>query len=245
MKSKSWIARIGIAAFLVAGGAGCNRGSGEQGAEPVGPEGKASGTTVGVIEGSYAITAAANPGGGGGYKGSVSITPAGEVYKVAWSIPDSPPYSGVALLEGSTLGVGWGMGTQYGVVVYKVNGGKLSGRWATAASGSTAGTEVIEGPEGLSGTYKVVSSKVPGGGGGYTGTVTITPTGATYSVQWSLSNGSFSGVGIRQGDLLVVGWGEAGKGAGAVSYQVSGGALNGIWATPGGTQLGSETLARN
>lgn len=243
------ILQIGLAACLIAGGSGCNRGSG--GEEQVAPAGAAAnpgggtaaGTAAGNVAGSYTITSAANPGGGGGYQGSVAITPTGDIYKVAWTIPNSPPYSGVAILEGSTLGVGWGMGAQYGVVVYTINGGKLSGKWATAGSGSTAGTEVIEGPEGLSGTYKVVSAKAPAGGT-YTGSVTITPTGATHSVQWNLSNGSFSGVGIRQGNLLIVGWGEAGKGAGAVSYQVSGSTLTGVWASPGGTQLGSETISR-
>jgi hypothetical protein len=237
MRDSFW--RIGLAACLVAGGVGCNLGS--KGEDATGPEGPGKATAD--LAGTYSITSAANPGGGGGYQGSVSITPAGDIYKIAWTIPNSPSYSGVAILEGSTLGVGWGMGAQYGVVVYKINGGKLTGRWATASSGATAGTEVIEGPEGLSGTYNVVSAKSPSGSS-YTGTVTLTPTGGTHSVQWNLSNGSFSGVGIRQGDLLIVGWGEAGKGAGAVSYQVSGSTLTGVWAVPGGSQLGSETIAR-
>ncbi|MCK6586119.1 MAG: hypothetical protein HUU21_26645 [Polyangiaceae bacterium] len=245
-KTKIAILQMGLAACLIAGGVGCNKGE-----EQVSPAGavepsRGGGTATGAagnVAGSYTITSAANPGGGGGYQGSVSITPAGDIYKIAWTIPNSPPYSGVAILEGATLGVGWGMGAQYGVAVYTINGGKLTGRWATASSGTTAGTEVIEGPEGLSGTYKVVSAKAPAGGS-YTGTVTITPTGATHSVQWNLSNGSFSGVGIRQGNLLIVGWGESGKGAGAVSYQVSGTSLTGVWATPGGTQLGSETITR-
>jgi hypothetical protein len=135
------------------------------------------------------------------------------------------------------------MGSQYGVVVYRVSGGKLSGRWATGGSASDVGTEDLEGPEGLSGTYKVVSSKTPKGGS-YTGTVTITPAGGTHTVQWNLSTQSFSGVGIRQGDLFIVGWGEAGKGAGVVSYQVSGSTLTGVWAVPGGTQLGNESISR-
>jgi hypothetical protein len=239
------ILKLGLAACLVVGGAGCDRLSGGQEQAPVesGQPGNKAGATTGNLAGTYSIAAASNPGGGGGYKGSVTITPEGDVYKLAWAIPESPPYSGVALLEGSTLAVGWGMGAQYGVVVYRVSGGKLTGRWATAASGPNAGTEVIEGPPGLSGTYNVVSAKGPSGGT-YTGSVTITPTGGTHTVQWNLSNGSFSGVGIRQGDLFIVGWGETGKGAGVVSYEVSGSKLTGVWAVPGGTQLGSESLAR-
>lgn len=232
---------IGLAACVIAGGVGCNFGKKEEGSSASSQSG---GAAAGNVAGSYTIKSSANPGGGGGYKGSVNITQTGDVYKIGWTIPNSPAYSGVALLDGSTLGVGWGMGAQYGVVVYRVNGGKLSGKWATAGSGGTAGTEDLEGPEGLNGTYNVVSAKAPAGGS-YTGTVTITPSGATHSVKWNLSNGSFSGVGIRQGDLLIVGWGEAGKGAGVVSYQVSGETLTGVWATPGGTQLGNETIGRN
>jgi hypothetical protein len=245
MRSAIWI--VGLAACAFVGGVGCGKKSGD---ESIGPEGKAQGglegpsAAVGDVSGTYTITSATNPGGAGGYKGTVTITKKGGVYTLGWAIPDQPAYSGVAIAQGGTLAVGWGMGSRYGVVVYRVEGGKLTGQWATAGSGPTPGTEVLEGPEGLNGTYKIVSAKSPDGKT-YSGTVAITPTGSTYSVKWTLPSESYSGVAIKEGDLLVVGWGEAGKGAGAVSYQVRGNILAGSWASPGGTQLGTETLAKN
>ena len=193
--------------------------------------------------GTYAVTSSTNPGGAPGYTGSIKITRAGDVHDVTWTIPNTPPYTGVAVLSGSILGVGWGLGSRYGVAVYTVSGGHLSGRWATKGSGERAGSETLDGPAGLSGTYKITSGAAPDGKG-YTGTVSITPTGETYAVKWALATESYGGVGIKQGDTLVVGWGDVGKDAGVVSYQVSGSVLNGKWATPGGTKLGTELLGK-
>jgi len=38
--------------------------------------------------------------------------------------------------------------------------------------------------------------------------VNIAPTGDAYAVSWSLPSSSYDGVGILEGDLLVVGWDE-------------------------------------
>jgi hypothetical protein len=223
---------VGIAVCFAGGlGMGC-KGSGGGGA------GSSS-----DLAGSYTITASTNPGGAAGYTGSLNITRSGDVHDVTWTIPNTPPYTGVAILQGSTLGVGWGLGTRYGVAVYTVSGGHLTGKWATKGSAGKAGTEVLDGPAGLSGVYKIASGSAPDGKS-YAGTVSITPTGETYAVKWTLPSDSYGGVGIKQGDTLVVGWGDAGKDAGVVSYQVSAGALNGKWATPGGMKLGTEILAK-
>lgn len=231
---------VGIAVCIAgAVGMGCKGKAGEQAA----PEGAAAAGQAADPSGSYAITSSTNPGGAAGYKGSTNITRTGDVYDVAWTIPGTPPYTGVAVLSGSILGVGWGMGTRYGVAVYKVSGGTLTGKWATKGSGGRAGTEVLEGPAGLSGAYKITTGTSPDGKS-YTGSVSIMPSGDTYAVKWTLPTESYGGVGIKEGDTLVVGWGEEGKGAGVVSYQVSGGTLNGKWATPGGTQLGTEVLGK-
>lgn len=196
----------------------------------------------GGLAGEYEITAATNPGGRGSYQGRVSITQTGDVFQLRWTIPNAPPYSGVALQEGDLLGVGWGVGNDYGVAVYRVEGGKLSGRFSVAGAGKV-GTETLEGPPGLNGEYKIVEGKSPDGKP-YTGTATITPAGAVHSVSWTLPSSSFSGTGILEGDRFVVGWGEAGKGAGVVSYRVSGNTLTGRWGQPGTPTLGTESLAR-
>jgi hypothetical protein len=225
---------------VVGASASCKKSS--PSSESTGESVTPSTAAAGDLAGTYKITSAANPGGGGAYTGKVTFTRAGGTYLIGWAIPNSPPYSGVALSVGNTLGVGWGMGSSYGVVVYQVNGGTLKGQWATALS-PTVGTEDLEGPTGLNGTYKITKAAGPDGKA-YEGTVAIAPNGQTYNVTWTLPTSSYSGVGILEGDLLVVGWGEAGKGAGVVSYKVNGKNLTGRWGAPGNPQLGTESLAK-
>lgn len=196
-----------------------------------------------TLQGSYKIVSASNPGGGGGYTGTVTIAKQGELYSVGWNLLNNPPYKGVGLVSGDLLGVGWGLGSAYGVAVYTVAGGTLTGKWATSATKEKAGTETLTGPEGLNGTYKITAAKGPDGGAAYTGTATIKPTGAVYSVTWNLPADSYSGVGILEGNVFSVGWGVAGAGAGAVAYRL-GDKLDGKWAQPQGTQIGTEVLSK-
>jgi hypothetical protein len=197
------------------------------------------------IAGNYKIASATNPGGAGGYAGTVQVAPQGDHFTIAWTIANAPAFKGVGIVEGSTLGVGWGTGTNYGVAVYKVDGGTLTGKWATYANQGKAGTESLSGPAGLNGEYKIVASTTPGTGKAYAGTVTIAPKGTAYSVTWKLPNETYSGVGILSGNVLVVGWGTGGGEAGAVSYNIAGGKLDGKWAQPGGSALGTEVLQKN
>ncbi|MEB2310513.1 MAG: hypothetical protein OZ921_05170 [Sorangiineae bacterium] len=195
------------------------------------------------VSGNYKILSAANPGGGGGYSGTVAITKQGDHYQLVWTIGDDPPYRGVGLVMGQVFGVGWGLGDAYGVAIYKVSGGSLDGRWATSRSQGRAGTEKLSGPAGLNGTYQITEGKDGDALQPYTGTVTIKPSGKVYQVTWTLPSESYSGVGILDGEIFSVGWGSAGKGAGAVMYEV-GETLDGKWAQPDGTALGSEVLGK-
>lgn len=232
-----------VSLFAVAAAAGCKKEeSASSGAAGDSVEPASASAAGDSLAGKYEITAAANPGGAGGYDGKVTLTRAGSAYKLAWAIPNSPPYSGVGIPVGDTLAVGWGMGSQYGVVVYQVNGGTLKGQWATATN-PALGSEDLEGPAGLNGTYKITKAAGPDGKS-YEGAVTITPKGDAFEVTWTLPTESYSGVGIKEGDLLVVGWGEAGKGAGVVSYKVNKDTLVGRWGAPGSDKLGTETLTR-
>ncbi len=190
------------------------------------------------IAGQYRIAAAANPGGGT-YNGSVAITRSGDVYHLGWTIAGSPGYAGVGLHVGNVLGVGWSTNSTPGVVVYEVSGGKLDGRWVSG-SASGVGTEVLEGPAGLSGTYKITTGKNPDGSS-YTGSVKITKKGDVYQLAWSIPGTSYVGVGILKDHVLSVGWGQ-GTAPGIVAYAVSGGTLDGVWASPSDTHLGKERL---
>ncbi len=200
---------------------------------------------AGAVAGSYSITAASNPGGAGSYKGTLAVTQHGPHYALDWTIPGSASYKGVAIQSGNWLGVGWGMGSNFGVVVYKVAGGTLTGTWTTAQTMGKIGTEVLEGPPGLNGTYKITAATNAGGPGTYTGTVNITPTGDTHKVTWNVKPAGYSGTGILKGDTFIVGWGVAGQSAGVVAYDTTGGGLNGTWAAANGSQLGTEVLAKN
>ena len=186
------------------------------------------------------IVTSSNPGGGSSYRGQLAIRQVGETSELRWTIEDSAPYAGIGLSEGNLLGAGWSMGSGHGVVVYRIQGGSLRGRWAASSTPGQVGTEDLQGPPNLKGTYQIVASSSPGGGS-YTGSVTITPTGSTYALEWNLTRESYKGVGIRRGNVLVVGWGP-GQGAGVVVYEKKGDGLDGVWATAGGTQLGSEVL---
>jgi hypothetical protein len=193
----------------------------------------------GGLSGSYAIVSSANPGGGGAYAGNVQISRSGELYRLSWTIPGSPPYSGVGIEMNGVLAVGWGTGGSPGVVAYRVTGGQLDGKWASLGS-SQIGSEMLSGPAGLTGSYRITSATNLQGAS-YTGSVAITKTGETHALSWKLPNESYTGVGILQADVLAVGWGA---GSGVVSYRIRGNRLEGVWADARGGSLGSEVLER-
>lgn len=232
---------ISVVCLSLAALAGCKKPGGDRTSGEPEPTGSTASPAT-AFAGGYTITAASNPGGGGRYAGSVSIAQAAGYQTIDWTIANSPPYAGVGITAGDKLGVGWGVGGNYGVAVYKITGGKLTGTW-TSKGLTGVGAEEIEGPASLDGTFTISKSRTPDGKS-YTGTVTIEPTGDTYAVTWATTAGSYSGVGIKDGDLFVAGWGKGGQGAGVVLYTKTATGMDGIWATPGGRTLGTETLGK-
>jgi hypothetical protein len=193
------------------------------------------------LAGAYTITSATNPGSDKAYTGTVNIREIGGHYQLNWVV-GSERYSGVGIEQNGMLGVGWGMGQSYGVVVYEVDGGALSGRWASSKSGDRLGTETLKGPAGLTGTYTVDGKSEAGTA--YEGEATINKNGETYPITWKLKTGeSYSGVGILEGKTFVVGWGIGGA-TGAVIYRLDGKNLDGKWAAPKQGELGTEKLSR-
>jgi hypothetical protein len=85
-------------------------------------------------------------------------------------------------------------------------------------------------------------------GKAYSGICVIAKKNDVYLVSWMIGAGSsFTGIGIRQGNQLVVSWslsGDRGLVRGVNLYQIqSGGQLTGRWATlPGPGVMQSETL---
>jgi len=81
---------------------------------------------------------------------------------------------------------------------------------------------------------------------GYQGTTTISKDGNTFLLGWTIGGTSYTGVGIRNGNILSVAWYTAGQ-TGVVAYQISpdGRTLKGTWTGVGGNgNLGYETLSR-
>src|SRR5688572_3906855 len=76
--------------------------------------------------------------GGRPYRAMVEIRREGDMYNVVWVLGPREAYSGVGLVEGDSLCVGWASGQTPGVIVYASEKGKLLGRWtAPGAAGKT------------------------------------------------------------------------------------------------------------
>lgn len=93
------------------------------------------------------------------------------------------------------------------------------------------------------GRYSVEGAN-PGGGGKYTGTVTVTKTGETYSVIWVVGGTRYIGTGIGNKDFIAVSY-RSGSDTGLALYGADGGNWAGIWTYAGGKQVGPEIWKRN
>ncbi|WP_437291323.1 serine/threonine protein kinase [Sorangium sp. So ce406] len=202
---------------------------------PLGPSGAAA-SSAPDLAGTYDITSSRNPGGQGSYAGNVLLSRSGDTYRIAWIITKGAGYEGIAFVQGQTVAVGWASGGPYGAAAYRIDGDRLRGQWISTDRPGQIEVETLQGPEGLTGSYRIVE-------GPRKGTVVIAPTGDTYAVTWTLSTGTLKGVGLRSGDQLVVGW-SPGQPVGVVSYAIEGRQLAGRWATLGSTQAGTEALLR-
>jgi len=187
--------------------------------------------------GTYEITESLIPSNKTKYHGTVSIAKKKDAYRLIWKFSDSPLYNrGVGIVVDNILCVGWGTGRHCGVVVYKVEGGRLKGKWSDTKS-FLLGIEDLEGPAGLNGEYKIVNSS------GYSGTVSINKKGKVYIVIWTLPQATYGGIGILQNDLLIVGWG-AEPNVGVIAYKITERGLLGHWAALSDTGMGIENLSK-
>jgi hypothetical protein len=95
------------------------------------------------LRGVYKIVSSSTPGGGKGYAGTVTITPQGDTYTVAWALASGESYNGVAVRQEDLLVVGWGIRQDsVGVVHYRQQGGTLQGIWAIPGE-KRLGAEVL------------------------------------------------------------------------------------------------------
>jgi hypothetical protein len=92
------------------------------------------------------------------------------------------------------------------------------------------------------GEYEVEGNN-PGGGGSYSGTVTVRKTGDTYSVIWNIGGTKYVGTGIGNKDFIAVSY-RSGNNTGLALYGEDGGNWTGIWTYAGGKQVGAEHWKR-
>ncbi|MFA6265738.1 MAG: hypothetical protein WC670_08500 [Pseudolabrys sp.] len=93
------------------------------------------------------------------------------------------------------------------------------------------------------GSYTIQGTN-PGNKGGYSGTVSVTKTGETYSVVWIVGGTKFVGTGIGNKDFIAVSY-KSDSGTGLALYGADGGNWAGVWTYAGGRQVGSEKWTRD
>jgi hypothetical protein len=92
------------------------------------------------------------------------------------------------------------------------------------------------------GTYRVEGTN-PGGGSGYTGTVTVERTGETYQVVWVVGGVRYTGTGIGDKDFIAVSY-RAGNDSGLALYGQDGGNWLGLFTVANGRNVGTEVWKR-
>ena len=80
-----------------------------------------------------------NPGGGGAYKGTVSVEKTGETYRVVWVV-GATRYVGTGIGNKDFLAVSYRSGNDTGLALYGADGGNWTGIW-TYAGGRQVGAE--------------------------------------------------------------------------------------------------------
>ena len=83
-----------------------------------------------------------NPGGGGAYKGTVTVTETGDTYAVEWVVAGQTS-TGTGVFYQDVLSVAGSLGKDQFVFIMKPDGKGLSGLWATVGA-QTTGTETWE-----------------------------------------------------------------------------------------------------
>lgn len=92
------------------------------------------------------------------------------------------------------------------------------------------------------GRYSVEGTN-PGGGGTYSGTVSVEKTGETYRVVWVVGGTRYIGTGIGDKDFIAVSY-KSGNDTGLALYGSDGGNWTGVWTYAGGRQMGAEIWKR-
>jgi len=175
------------------------------------------------------------------YTGTLNVTRQDAAYRVLRNT--TVEALGIGIVQNKTLAVAYGSAdAPCGVIVYTVQkDGTLKGRWL-GTQRLTPGTELAErsisqARPGIGGSYKVTGTNTDDTP--YHGTLKIDVRGAVYEFSWVVGASSYRGIGVRQNDVIAVGWGTANCGIIAYS-QDSDRSLHGVWGVSGQTQVGAE-----
>lgn len=174
-----------------------------------------------------------NPGGSGGYRGTLTVSTQGEAYRVVWETGGAP-VEGVGVVVDDVLATAYG-GT-CGIVAYASVDGGYEAVWATMG-GRALGTERAEeaGPEGA---YRVAGTN-PGGEGVYTGTLVMAADGNATAVRWDVGGSVYTGIGLAVDGVLGVAYGA--ETCSVAVYRMADRTLDGVWTSPGASDIGTET----
>jgi len=161
------------------------------------------------------------------------------VKNVTWML-QGQVIQGIGRVQGDKLDVAFGGGAAYALATYDVTSGVLEGRFIEAGQPMIEHTERLTGAPSLEGTFRVAFASA-----GYTGEVTIRREGGRLALARRTTGGNPMGVGLRQGNRLVVAYSPGGQ-AGIVTYTIApdGKSMRGVWTSNVSTQSGTEDLAR-
>ncbi|GAB2177881.1 hypothetical protein [Dongia sp. agr-C8] len=183
---------------------------------------------------------------GEGYQGTATIKPNGTTFRLKWSRPAPLEQRGYGLQLDNVLGIAADDPSEdYGIVLYRVQGGHLEGIWRSDGGGRTAtlGAENLDGPEGLEGSFDITLGRNPDGSD-YGGRVEIRRAGAIYLVDWYTPKLRYIGTGVLMGNVFVVGYGEQHRSGVAAYCMQSVRQVEGITGAAADAAVGAEILWR-
>jgi hypothetical protein len=190
---------------------------------------------------------------GQSYFGTVNIQALGlSAYLLEWKT-SAGDYNGLGLMQGTQLCVGWGVANvPFGVVVYKIESDKLIGAWTATGQNGKVGIEVasrvragIDSERYIEGKYDVYGEN-PILEAAYEGTMTVTRNSDVdmYNLAWELDSTRYTGIGLRKGNYLYVGW-CYNAAFGVIVYDMAQkNQAQGVWALPTTNATGIENIRK-
>jgi hypothetical protein len=184
---------------------------------------------------------------GSQYEGTLDVSADNQVHSFTWVV-NGQSLEGVGILRGNVVTAGFGSEECAVMSYFVLPTGALSGQWAFIGT-DTSGSEVALLPEGkgaaedLSGSYDVTG--INPDGSEYSGSLSIAPNrdGETLGLTWVFGNNTpVEGVGIRQGNMLLAGYGP--QGCGVNVFNVTLDDMSGPFAQLGIDGTGTETARR-